>query len=230
MNRTKIEWCDYTLNPVKGLCPMACSYCYARRMYQRFKWNPEVRYVDPFWLFYELKKKPPSRIFVGSTIELFGEWVRPEWIHNILGFCAAYRQHTFLFLTKQPLNLIKWSPFPENCYVGVTATNPQMLTNALYSLLRIEANVKFISFEPLLLWETLKSIDKCAEALKLSGINWVIIGAQTKPYKPPRIEWVREIVQACDKAGVAVFLKDNLRKLFIAPDGEIPELRQELPK
>ncbi len=36
MNHTKIEWCDYTINPVKGLCPMACKdnqdkeYCYAR--------------------------------------------------------------------------------------------------------------------------------------------------------------------------------------------------------
>ncbi len=44
MNKTKIEWCDYTINPVKGLCPMVCSYCYARRMYQRFKRNPEVRF------------------------------------------------------------------------------------------------------------------------------------------------------------------------------------------
>ena len=45
MNLTKIEWCDYTINPVKGLCPMACSYCYARRMYKRFKWNPEIRFL-----------------------------------------------------------------------------------------------------------------------------------------------------------------------------------------
>lgn len=30
MQKTKIPWADYTINPVKGLCPMACSYCYAR--------------------------------------------------------------------------------------------------------------------------------------------------------------------------------------------------------
>ena len=46
MNKTKIEWTDYTINPVKGLCPMACSYCYARAMYKRFRWNPEIRYDD----------------------------------------------------------------------------------------------------------------------------------------------------------------------------------------
>lgn len=28
MNKTKIEWADYTINPVKGLCPMACPVCF----------------------------------------------------------------------------------------------------------------------------------------------------------------------------------------------------------
>ena len=29
----------------------------------------------------------------------------------------------------------------------------------------------------------------------------------------PKIEWVQEIVQACDKAGIPVFLKENLKPL-----------------
>ena len=29
MNRSKIEWCDHTWNPVTG-CNHNCSYCYAR--------------------------------------------------------------------------------------------------------------------------------------------------------------------------------------------------------
>lgn len=49
----------------------------------------------------------------------------------------------------------------------------------------------------------------------LEGINWVILGSQTKPYKSPKIEWVEEIVEACDKAGIPVFLKDNLEPLFL---------------
>ena len=50
--------------------------------------------------------------------------------------------------------------------------------------------------------------------LEEAGISWVILGSQTKPYKPPKIEWVREIVQAADKAGVKVFLKKNLKPLI----------------
>lgn len=34
MNRTKIEWCDYTWNPVVG-CKHGCSYCYAKRFAER---------------------------------------------------------------------------------------------------------------------------------------------------------------------------------------------------
>lgn len=35
MNRSKIEWCDHTWNPITG-CRYECSYCYARRMTTRF--------------------------------------------------------------------------------------------------------------------------------------------------------------------------------------------------
>lgn len=35
MNRSKIEWCDHTWNPITG-CRQDCKYCYARRMTARF--------------------------------------------------------------------------------------------------------------------------------------------------------------------------------------------------
>ena len=78
--------------------------------------------------------------------------------------------------------------------------------------------------------------------LEDAGIGWVIIGAQTKPYKPPEIEWVKEIIEACDKAGVKVFLKNNLLKLlpvekpyWVGLTGKKDEhltakLRQEIPR
>ncbi len=50
--------------------------------------------------------------------------------------------------------------------------------------------------------------------LKEAGISWVVIGSQTKPTRHPPIEAVKEIVQACDKAGIPVFLKDSLEPLL----------------
>lgn len=35
MNRSKIEWCDHTWNPITG-CLHSCEYCYARLMAKRF--------------------------------------------------------------------------------------------------------------------------------------------------------------------------------------------------
>ena len=35
MNKTKIDWADYTWNPITG-CRHNCSYCYARKQSQRF--------------------------------------------------------------------------------------------------------------------------------------------------------------------------------------------------
>lgn len=35
MNRSKIEWCDHTWNPITG-CLHNCRYCYARGMARRF--------------------------------------------------------------------------------------------------------------------------------------------------------------------------------------------------
>ncbi len=51
--------------------------------------------------------------------------------------------------------------------------------------------------------------------LKDAGISWIIIGSQTRPTVMPKLEWVTGIVEAADKAGCAVFLKDNLKPLLL---------------
>jgi len=219
MNRTKIEWVrntdgsqGHTINPVKGLCPMACSYCYARAMYKRFKWNPEIRFdrnaLD------EIKTvRRPSRIFVGSTMELFGDWIRRDWLNEIFDVTEYYTQHTFIFLTKQPQNLIKWK-FPKNCWVGATFTCSGQDNKFGYPFMDIKASVKFISFEPLLGRDLLA--DHWAEAFIKAGIDWVIIGQQTpiSDKTQPKKEWIQEIVHAASKAHIPVFLKENLRALL----------------
>lgn len=221
---SKIEWLKdpitgkpgYTINPVKGLCPMACSYCYARRLYKRFKWNENITFnIDAFQPIAKLK---PSRIFVGSTMELFGDWVRPEWMERILWFTRNLTDHTFIFLTKQPQNLVKYN-FPDNCWVGVSATDKEMFDIALFWLSNIKAKVKFISFEPLL-----ESMEINPNDL-IKTVNWIIIGQQTpsSPKTQPKIEWILEIVEAADKAEIPVFIKDNLKPLI----GQI--VRQQFP-
>jgi len=220
MAKTKIEYVDYTLNPVRGLCPMACPYCYARRLYKRFGWNPEIAYMPPHELAQVLNKiRKPSRIFVGSTMELFGEWVDPVYREFLLGAVANYPQHTFLFLTKKPENLPK--EWPGNCWVGMSVTSDGYLAEALTHLSSVKAPVKFLSFEPLLQSSVIRYWD-----FPRMGVSWAIIGRQTPASKKaaPQVSWIREIVDAADKAGVPVFEKNNLKPIL----GEI--LRQEFPQ
>ncbi len=49
-----------------------------------------------------------------------------------------------------------------------------------------------------------------------AGISWAIIGQVTpvKKAMTPKIEWVSEIVEACDKARIPVFLKNNLAPII----------------
>jgi protein gp37 len=264
---TKIEWCrnedgtpGLTINPVRGLCPVGCSYCYARRHYQRFHlfkdgtpnptWDYKIRfdvhgYQDaPDWNLKSIKK--PSKIFVGSTMELFGEWVEPRWLETLFQVIRRYPQHTFIFLTKRPANLIKWSPFPENCWVGCSVTNQLDADKRLPELCKIDASVRFVSCEPLLgevnlnayllgwanagtTFENPKGLERYdLDGSPVNSIDWVIIGQQTpaNPKTAPKIEWVKEIVTAADKTGIPVFLKDNLWSVLGDGKSPIPDWAQ----
>ena len=83
---------------------------------------------------------------------------------------------------------------------------------------------KYLSIEPLLKWDD-GSANITGDRLLDAGIDWVIIGGQTKPRVIPIKEGVHDIIRACDKAQIPVFLKYNItdsvmRKRY---------LRQEMP-
>jgi protein gp37 len=218
MQKSRIEWCvnedgtpGYTSNPVKGYCPNPdCPLgenCYARRWYRRFGWNRAIE----FWtkeLDLWTKLKPRSRVFVGSTIELFGPWVPSYYMDIILARVRENPQATFIFLTKKPENLRQWSPFPKNCWVGATVTDQKSAETNISTMWNVLAPVRFISFEPLL--------GPINLGLGFAYIDWCIIGAETgtRKGKPPLSEvhkWAGEITKAADNAGRPYFLKDNLR-------------------
>src|SRR3972149_8445549 len=112
MAKTKIDWCDFSLNPVKGLCPVGCSYCYARRMYKRFKWDETIR-LDTVGVEKTLDKtKPGDKLFWGSTIDLFHPMIKQEWREWIFEVCNIYSQCIHIFLTKCPQNLPR--QWPDN--------------------------------------------------------------------------------------------------------------------
>ncbi|KKL96447.1 hypothetical protein LCGC14_1844400 [marine sediment metagenome] len=271
----------YTWNPITG-CLNGCAYCYARklantRLKERYLANTNVadatrRLHDPnsslwdrvttdpfyprFWKsrFWDVcAKQKPSGIFVCDMGELFGDWIPFEWQDRIFDIIKTCPQHRFYLLTKQPQNLAKFSPFPDNCWVGVTATNHLQAIKGMNYFKDVQAKIKFMSFEPLLADIGFSDTRWFKANQIIKSLDWLIIGALTgtkqellslkaaasltlMPYgkkwtAQPKIEWVQEIVQAADKAGIPVFLKKNLNSENLPTNafGKEGLVRREMP-
>ncbi|MFA5378956.1 MAG: DUF5131 family protein [Dehalococcoidia bacterium] len=185
--------------------------------------------------------RKPRGVFVCDMSDLFGIGIPEEWTRDVFQEIHAHPRDRFYLLTKQYKNLLKFSPFPGNCWVGGTSVNSMLLTQLWKTMKDVIAPVKFVSIEPLQSWNM--SAKDTAWTLKDAGIKWVIIGGQSKPEKLPDILAVQTIVLAADAAGAKVFLKDSLFPLIDdnenikAPyymlskdkDGYVQGLRQEMP-
>lgn len=133
---TAIEWTQRpgtrgeTWNPVRArnratggighFCIHAsagCANCYAERLQPRF--NNPVRFaaqdaakvevfLDEAVLVKPLHWKSPRTIFVCSMTDLFGLFVKDEWIDKMFAIAALCPQHTFIMLTKRTARMKDW--------------------------------------------------------------------------------------------------------------------------
>jgi len=126
MNKTKISWTDYTINPSVGcplpLCSEGCTHCYARKLHnsrhKAFKTGKKlpIQYAKPFeemQLFpgrmeAVLRKKKPCKVFVGSMTDIFHKSIPFEFIDKVMAAIALCPQHTFQVLTKRPERMLEY--------------------------------------------------------------------------------------------------------------------------
>jgi len=204
--RTKIDWCDSTINPVIG-CSRGCEYCYARKLNARWGWVEDfgVPQFFPKALEQPHKWKKPRIIFVCSLGELWDPLVPDAWIHRTFAMMGENPQHEFLLLTKRPDFASAWLPIlPGNARMGVTITSGLGTWDHLgfYAEGQWRSEKRnFVSFEPLL---------GSVEDIDMREFSWIIIGAQTNPNVQPKREWVQDILNRADKFGIPVLMKHNL--------------------
>lgn len=238
MNKTKIDWCDSTWNPVTG-CFHDCEYCYARGIAERFGGKQKYANIfdesepiigsggkalayphsfSPTFHRYRLNDyigKQGRNIFVCSMSDLFGKWVPDEWIQEVFEACGKAPQHNYLFLTKNParyVELINNTDFfvktKGNMWFGYSYTEKESK-----QWWNPDYNI-FASVEPIL------------EPIDVPRCKWLIVGAETGRRKDkviPKREWIEQIVEDCRKYGIPIFMKSSLADIWGEP------LIQEFP-
>ena len=194
MNKTKIEWCDFTWNPVVG-CTGGCPYCYARKMSHRFH-----RDFTPHWEqknFDRPMPKKPSRIFVNSMSDI-AEWIG-DWTWVVEKRMAENPQHLFLALSKRPWDA--WMKSGPNVWLGYTATQQGDIVK---HLLHDARRTDFLSLEPL------------HGPIDIEGWipRWIIVGAETGNRKEkvvPEPGWIEDIYEYAIGHKIPLFFKESLR-------------------
>lgn len=255
---TKIQWTDATINPIIGCTKIspACDHCYAEVMANRLsyikntvryinvvnangKWNGSTNLINS-----ELLKpyhwKKPKNIFICSMSDMFHESVPFTWIDAIFNMMSDCDWHIFQILTKRPqrvldyldyknkqLEIVPWY-IPSNIWFGVTVENQDQANKRIPILLKIPADCRFISCEPLLGEIDLESIQQfngdgvhiasyqVLTPIYNSGdsnrpaLDQVIVGPETGTKKRPmKKEWIENIYNSCKKYDVSFFDKKN---------------------
>ena len=223
------------LNHVNGICKGGNFPCYAYKLslgrchqadLEGEPVNERGNRDDSFFprihrgRFDQLYKAPKGAgIFVCDRSDLAADYW-PEWCQERILQIAQNRPDVRLYLlTKQPQNLVKWSPFPPNCYVGVTVCNQAMFEDATKYLGKVKAKIKFISFEPYL--ESLTDT-QLVVVETTTAFQWAIIGCQTKPVVYPPFEDVEYLVNACKVGKKAIYNKPPLSDVMNLHLEEMP--------
>jgi protein gp37 len=224
MNKTKIDYLNLTWNPTVGCEGLGCAVrqkCWARAMAKRRKHRCKLCYTFAPHVHFErfdqpLQVKKPSRIGVSFMGDFYDKGIARHIQASLFIRMEKASWHTFIILTKQPQNIDLNEGIPRNVWLGVTVNRKQDLWRII-ALRWTEAKIKFVSFEPL--YEDLGKID-------LKGIDWIIIGAQTRPLLRPNVDWVNNINFQATALKIPIFEKNNLG--YPTPLKEIPKIERGL--
>ena len=214
--KTKIGWADEGLNFLTWNCDkvsQGCKNCYAQARSKQYPNNSVGGHFigAPGWrenAVEELRKTPSGNVvFVNTHSDTFHEKNPLGWIRRMFSFFNARPDLIFLLLTKRPqialehANLLKWS---ANIWLGTSVENNDTLTR-IPTLLRVPAQHKFVSLEPLL--EGLRVFDL---NIMIPRVQWVIAGGESGEMRRPfQKQWAQDIQAVCSEHHIPFFFKQG---------------------
>lgn len=257
MKNTKIEWAHHTVNfwwgctmatLATGALREECRHCYALLLSKIFgrgraSWGPQgkrwVRHEAARRELYKLdraahKRGERERVFINSMSDTFED---REDLNEARGFlwdaCQFVTNLDILLLTKRPQNVCRMVPpawlknWPAHVWIGTTVGTQAAADEAIPELLKVPAQIRFLSCEPLLgsvdldhwVFDREAVVERVADKMLLNeeqadaitnhvGIHWVICGGESGPgARPMHPDWARSLRDQCEAADVPFFFK-----------------------
>jgi len=186
------------------------------------RWTGKLMVVDKH-MDDPIRWQKPRRVFVNSMSDLFHEDLEDRHIRQIFEVMLQAPRHTYQILTKRHLIMNEFvkewlddacwpqsgcpvgDKVPGHIWLGVSVEDQKAADLRIYPLLDTPATVRFLSVEPMIgpvdIRPFLKDGHDC-------GIHWVIIGGESgNGARPMQEAWVRDLVEQCKGARVAIFVK-----------------------
>ncbi len=216
-SKSSIEWTDATWNPTTGCTKISegCKNCYAEKFSMKLKNNFKSKKYSKGFKFtihkndleIPLHWKKSRNIFVNSMSDLFHEKTDLAFVAECFEVMDTACQHNYQILTKRPESMCDFiksytkllkKNLRSHIWLGTSVENKKTVFR-IKELQKINAPIKFISFEPLI-----GPVGK----LDLKGINWVIIGGESGPnFRPVKEDWINEIITQAEFQNVPIFFK-----------------------
>lgn len=173
---TGIQWCDHTFNIAWGCekVSQGCKFCYAETLATRWGFDvfgpgkerrllSDENWAKPLRWFRKAQQAGVQRkVFCSSMTDLFLDDPQLEAARaRLWPLVEQTKKHLiWQFLTKRPENVMAMLPrtgywrnrygqLPDNVWVGATIEDDKTRSR-IVDLLRIPAQTRFISYEPLL--------------------------------------------------------------------------------
>jgi len=208
---TFIEWADATLNFAWGCTKVSsgCKECYMYRLSGLAHRDPTK--FTPLIIENRIKalrdfdRQGKQIIFVNSMTDTFHEEASFDLINSWFRIMSGFPGMQFLILTKRikkAKDYFEENPCPHNVWIGTSIENKGAL-HRLRTLKKIDAKIKFVSFEPLL--EDMGMLD-------LDGLQWVIVGGESGAKDKIRkfdVQWARNIRDQCVSVAIPFFYKQS---------------------
>lgn len=244
MEKSRIEWCDYTWNPVTG-CKNNCPYCYAEKLAMRFcgdiRRNKIIAdYTDNNGI-YEIENEIIGRNG-RSVIYPFG--FAPTLHKNRLTKnCKPekIKQGSTIFVCSTADLFGEWVPEewiekvfkvceenPQHRYAFLTK-NPKryyeldekrklpLKENMWYGTTVTMAGTPYFKDLECNIFVSIEPMQGQFQNTDITGVDWVIVGAETGQRRSkilPKKTWISEIVSFCKERNLPVFLKNNLEDIW----------------